>query len=278
MVTIWGPLPRHAYLGFNPGFTTPSHGAAVRRHRRQDEAIGWQMTATTETFQRALQCHQASQWSEAEQLYRTTLARDPHHIDAQHLLGLLELQTGRARDAAARIAEAIGALATSGAPAVPGHAALHVNLGTALNAIDRRDEAVASYRRALGLDPACVQAHCNLGNLLEARGDPAGAIARDGEALRLNPDCDQAHYKRGSAYAAAGQIDAAIASYRDALRRRPDYAEALNNLANILQTAGRLDEAIEASQAAVRLTPRSVPMLTNLGVALRAAGLLAEPV
>ncbi|MBI3515758.1 MAG: tetratricopeptide repeat protein [Proteobacteria bacterium] len=236
------------------------------------------MTTTPETFQRALQCHQASQWSEAEQLYRAILADEPRHIDAQHLLGLLELQTGRAQDAAARIAAALAILAASGVPATPAHAALHVNLGTALNAIDRRDEAAASYRRALGLDPTCIQAHANLGNLLEARGDLAGAIASYREALRLDPDFAQAHYSLGNAYAANGRIEDAIASYRDALQRRPDYAEALNNLANMLQTAGRLDAAVEAYQAAIRLAPRSVTTLVNLGVALRAARRLDEAV
>ena len=135
------------------------------------------MTTTAETFQHALQCHQARRLPEAEAAYRAVLAAAPGHIDATHLLGLLELQTARPQAAAARIAEAVALLAASAAPPAPAHAALHVNLGTALNAIDRPDDAVASYRRALSLDPACVQAHSNLGNLLEARGDLAGAIA-----------------------------------------------------------------------------------------------------
>src|SRR3954447_7605022 len=65
------------------------------------------MTTIADTFQRALQSHQASRWAEAERLYGEVLAVEPGHIDALHLLGVLALQTGRAAAGAERIAAAI---------------------------------------------------------------------------------------------------------------------------------------------------------------------------
>jgi len=236
------------------------------------------MTSTTETLQRALDCHRSSRWAEAEQLYRQILAREPRHIDAQHLLGLVELQSGRPAAAAARIADAIAVLEAAGAPPDRSHAALHLNLGTALQALDRIDEAAASYTRAFGLDPACAQAYSNLGNLQQAGGRFEAAIASYGEALRLEPGLAEAHYNLGNAKAALGRDQDAIASYRAALLARPAYPEALNNLANMLQDAGELDAALATYEAAVRLAPDSVRMLVNLGTALRAAGRLDDAV
>ncbi|MBV8170136.1 MAG: tetratricopeptide repeat protein [Alphaproteobacteria bacterium] len=236
------------------------------------------MTSIADTFQRALQSHQASRLAEAEHLYGEVLAVEPDHIDAQHLLGVLALQTGRAAAGAQRIAAAIAALAASGAPASPVHAAFHVNLGNALHAVGRTDDAVAAYRQALVLDPASAHAHSNLGNVLQARGELEAAVESYGAALRLEPGHAQAHYNLGNAYAALGRADAALASYRAALTLRPDYAEALNNLANLLQTVGRIDEAIEAYRRALALTPDAPRVLVNLGTALRAAGQIDEAI
>ncbi len=230
------------------------------------------MTTIAETFQRALDCHRSNRWAEAEQLYRQVLALEPRHIDAQHLLGLLDLQCGRAASAATRIADAIAILEAAGAPPDRSHAMLHLNLGNALQALDRPDAAAASYVRALELDPACVQAHSNLANLAQARGHAEDAIARYREALRLDPSFAEAHYNLGNALSALGREREAVASYRAALDARPDYPEALNNLANMLQSAGAFDEAVATYEAAVRLAPDSVRMLVNLGTALRAAG------
>jgi tetratricopeptide (TPR) repeat protein len=232
------------------------------------------MTTVAETFQQALQHHQASRWADAERLYAAVLAAEPGHIDARHLLGVLALQTNRPQAAADCIAGAIAALAATGAPGAPPHAALHVNLGNALQACGRSDDAATAYRRALALDPASAHAHSNLGNVQQALGDHAGAVESYQAALRLEPGHPQAHYNLGTALAALDRPEDAIAAYRAALRVRPDYAEALNNLAGLLQGLDRVDEAIEAYQSALAVTPDAPHLLVNLGTALRQAGRL----
>ena len=236
------------------------------------------MTTTGEAFQRAMECHRTCQWDEAERLYRDVLAASPAHLDALHLLGLLELQSGRTEAATQHIVAAIAALEQTGRPPTPGHAAMHLNLGTAHQAASRLEQAVASYRRALELDPACASAHSNLGNVLAAQGDLAGAVASYQAALRIQPDFPEALYNLGNSYVALGQPDRAIPSYREALRLRPNSSETLNNLAHALQDAGQLDDAVASYEAAVRLAPTSATLLVNLGTALRALGRLDDAI
>lgn len=236
------------------------------------------MTTTDELFQRAIQCHQTAQWREAERLYQDVLAAAPNHIDALHLLGLLELQNGRAQAATLRIGAAIAAIEAAGLAPAPAHAALQLNLGNAWQAAGQPTSAIASYRRALTLDPTCADAYSNMGNVLLEQYDYDAAIESYQAALRLRPSFSEALFNLGNAHAALGQSDVAIWHYREALRTRPVYPEALNNLANVLQAAGRFEEALVSSELAVQVVPGSARLRANLGTTLRSLGRLDEAI
>jgi predicted O-linked N-acetylglucosamine transferase (SPINDLY family) len=62
-------------------------------------------------------------------------------------------------------------------------------------------------------------------------------------ALEIDPDCVDAHNDLGVALHRLGQIDAAVASYRRVLEIRPEDVEALSNLGCALADLGRLGEA-----------------------------------
>src|ERR1017187_9285521 len=104
---------------------------------------------------------------------------------------------------------------------LPGDAAAPNNLGNALAALGRLDEAVACYRRALVLGADFAEAHNNLGNAL----------------LDL------------------GQLDESVASYRRALEIKPDYAEAHSNLGIALRLQGRTAEAEASCRRALEIAP-----------------------
>jgi tetratricopeptide (TPR) repeat protein len=108
----------------------------------------------------------------------------------------------------------------------------HNNLGMALYARDRLDEAEREYREALRLRPGSVPPLANLGILLERRGDIAGAKRTFEEVLRRAPTHAAAavHLARfqiqeGDRQGAARRLDALFAaggeSY-DALVERAD--------------------------------------------------------
>src|SRR6202034_4374025 len=103
-----------------------------------------------ELFAAALRHHQAGHLSEAERLYRQVLAADSRHVDALHFLGVLAHQAGRNEAAVELIGKAI---AQNGR--VP---AYHNNLGNALKAQGKLQEAAASYSEALSHKPDHVGA------------------------------------------------------------------------------------------------------------------------
>src|SRR5204862_6455498 len=73
------------------------------------------------------------------------------------------------------------------------------NRGAALNALDRRADAVTCYRRVLDLDPSNITARCNLGYALESDGLFREAIRSYDEALALDPRDTWIWHRKGVA-------------------------------------------------------------------------------
>src|SRR4051812_31245954 len=96
-------------------------------------------------IERGIALHQSGQLAAAEQIYRNVLARDPTHPDALHLLGVIALNFGQFGPAITLISRAI--------ESDPKPAVYHLNLSKARRGAGRNDEALASARRAVALDP-----------------------------------------------------------------------------------------------------------------------------
>ncbi len=159
----------------------------------------------------------------------------------------------------------------------PDLALAHSNLGNALAGQGKVDEAVAEYRTAIRLQPDFAAAHNALGDALADQGKVDEAVAEYRTVIRLQPDLANAHYNLGIALAAQGKVDEAIAEYRTAIRLQPDHAEAHDNLGNALRQ-GKEDEAIAEYRTAIRLRPDDANAHYNLGGALSAQGKVDEAV
>src|SRR5262249_9703549 len=122
----------------------------------------------------------------------------------------------------------------------------HHNLGVALLAKGRTDEAIAEYREALRINKDYAAAHNGIGTALMRKRQLDDAIAAFREALRLNPDDPEAHYNLGNALLAKGRLDEAIAEYRETLRINKDFPEAHCNLGLALQRPGNFAEGLAA--------------------------------
>lgn len=223
---------------------------------------------TQQNFDAALQHHQAGRLGAAEQLYRQILAREPHHADALHLLGMTAAQVGR-NDAAVELIE----IALKIKPNYP--EALG-NLGNALKNKGQLDEAIAAYRRAIALRPNYPEAWSNLGSALNGKGHHDEAIAAHRRAIALNPNTPVAHYNLGNVLKDKGQLDEAIAAYRQAIRLRANYPDAHFNLGAAMGDKGQLVEAIEEYRRAIALDPNYAEAHWNLALALLARGEFIE--
>src|SRR5581483_3764479 len=94
--------------------------------------------ASDGTIEQAIALHRAGRLTEAEAIYDQILAAEPDHARALHLRGVLDYQQGRNEAAIELIGRAI---ARNGKDA-----SFHSNLGLALQAHGRLEEAVAAYR------------------------------------------------------------------------------------------------------------------------------------
>jgi protein O-GlcNAc transferase len=264
---------------------------------RQDASPGIQ-----EVFTAALGHHQAGRLIEAERLYLQILRADPCHADALHFLGVLAHQIGRNELAVDLIGKAIaqngrvpafynnlgnalkaqGKLqeaAASYAGALgckPNHVGALFNLGLVLQMQGKLEEAAGSYRRALTYKPDYAEAHGNLGNTLQAQGKLEEAVACYGRALRYRPDYSEVHSNLGNVLLAQGKYAEALASHGRALTHKPDYAEAHYNLGLVLMEQGDVDAAVASHRRALAHKPAYIEALNNLGNALREQGQSAE--
>lgn len=170
-------------------------GEIARRGERREEALGW---------------------------YRACLAQDPGYADAYNGLGLLQAHGGI--ESLTLFREAVRR--------APDHPEFSQNLGVALMAAGRYEEALPMLEKSLASDPADMRAVNNLAVCLGFSGEPGTALA---------------HLEK---------------------HQRP--AEARNNMGVIYQMLGRRDLALQMFRQAVALDPNMETATFNLGQALKA--------
>ena len=251
--------------------------------------------------QQALQCLQTGRLSEAERLYLEILSAEPANRRARHFLGIIRFQQGQHAEALALIGASL-----------EGHANADglLNYGNVLQALGRFEDALASYDRALAIEPRLINALYNRGVTLSSMKRPAEALAAYDKALEITPDdagiwmnrvsilielkrpedalvaADSLlalapHYaeawnNHGIALQALHRFEEALTSYQKALAIEPDYAEAHFNRGSTLQSLARGEEALASFASAVAINPDFAEAWYNCGVALQAARRLDE--
>ncbi len=210
----------------------------------------------------AFKYHQSGNFLEAERLYLQILSRQPNHVDANHLLGVLAHQVGNHDVAIAYIEKAI--------KLNPKNPDFYSNLGEAYRLGGQLPEAIGNYQKSLKLQPQNGKTHYNLGNALQAQGSTDRAIAHYQKAIELMPNLAQAHHNLGFLLNQKGEVNQAIAAYREAIRINPNYVKALNSLGNVLQTSGQILESLEIYMRALEIAPDSPEIYNDLGNGLQA--------
>ncbi len=97
-----------------------------------------------------------------------------------------------------------------------------VNMGLALDAAEKRNEARAALQRAIAINPRDVLAYCHLGYLEHAAGNRAEAVRLYQRALAVDPNSAQAHYNLGLAFAEAKIFREALAEWERVVALDPD--------------------------------------------------------
>src|SRR5579863_4748114 len=95
--------------------------------------------------QQAIALHRSGRLAEAESLYLQVLAAEPRDFAARHFLGVIKAQSGRAEEALGDISLAL--------EIKPDDPEALLNRANVLKVLDRQEEALAGFDRALAARP-----------------------------------------------------------------------------------------------------------------------------
>jgi protein O-mannosyl-transferase len=148
----------------------------------------------------------------------------------------------------------------------PENARAHNNLGRALLKIDRLDDAIEEFRRAIALQPNHAFAHFNLGVTFLSRDQWKQAEPHFRAALAADPRYVDARTNLGRVLSHLGRKEEAIAQYRIAIDADPHAAEVRIDLAALLLEQGNSREAEIMLRAVLATAPGSAEAHYHLGL------------
>jgi len=109
---------------------------------------------------------------------------------------------------------------------VPDNYWAYNNLGAALAARGRLEEAAGLFAKSLAIMPAYPGANRNMAVALYKKGEYAAALTFLATALKVQPDNPELHYTRGAVLLKLGRHEEAAAAFRKSLALRPGDPDA----------------------------------------------------
>jgi len=282
----------------NLGLAQLSAGNTERARNALERAVAANRTNAKawSALGRALRA--ADKLAEAIQAFYTSLSLRPDHVPTLHNLAVALRLSGKPGKAAAILERC--------AAADPLSAAIPYVLGHCYYDLDRLDEAEASYRAAVAINPNDREAHDSLNRLYWQRGKTGQYLSSYVTALRENPGnadllADLAsrlnldgrtaesaallqdavsrglataavHHRLGQALWEQGRFDAALADFRAAIDADPNACEAPLELARSLIILERYEEALDALQPVLRRRPFDQQAIAYQALAWRFLG------
>ncbi|MFA4015301.1 MAG: hypothetical protein RUDDFDWM_000381 [Candidatus Fervidibacterota bacterium] len=255
------------------------------------------MTAdVVETFNEACEKFNQGDYDAALKGFLSVLEVNPEDVDALIYVGLIYLNKKQYDQAIVSLEKAVKLKGDPQMLAVAWN-----NLGCALQAKDRLDEAINAYSEATRLNAKMSEAFFNLGNALlmkgvqaERLGDAKGAAEAYQQAVkayeqvialfsaRLEQKVDEKHLvaamKDALAMLSTSKYDQALERFRAIAMRRCDQPELHNNLGHCYMRLGARDKAIESFAQAVGLAPQRASYHADLGLALLELGRVSEAI
>ena len=225
-----------------------------------DDALLWNLAAAA--------AHALGLLDDAEQFWRTAVAKRPRYAEAHYNLGCLLLQRQR-DDEAETVFRRVLAIE-------PAHAMALNNLAAILGGSQRAAEGLPLVQRSLALAPDNVSAYNNLGLILQSIGRGDEAQAAFDRAIALQPLFAEAWCSRGLLQMERGRIADAERDLTESLRLQPDYVKAFFNL--LLLRNLRADEPLMAQltelygRRAALPVDRIIPLDFSMGRALEGVG------
>ncbi|UCC95153.1 MAG: tetratricopeptide repeat protein [Candidatus Omnitrophota bacterium] len=144
---------------------------------------------------------------------------------------------------------------------------VHNNLGKTYSALNQKEKAITSYRRAIELEPEYAESYNNLGLIYYHIGDSQTAVEFFKKAIDVNPNSVSAYTNLGFVYSELGKRNEAMALYEKAIEVNPDYAQGYSGLGILHAMSGNLEKAITLFEKAIAANPYLARTHYNLGKA-----------
>jgi predicted O-linked N-acetylglucosamine transferase (SPINDLY family)/nucleoside-diphosphate-sugar epimerase len=214
------------------------------------------------TYEEARDHYRAGRLEPAEAAVKALLARQPDHVPALNLLGVLRRRAGDPLRARASLERA--------ASLDPNSETAWINLGNVHLDLEDAEAAVEAYSRGLAAAPSRTDTLRLLGNALCRSGRDAEAMARFDAALMATPGSTVVLRDRARAHFAAGRFEAALADVETALRDTPQDKEMLLVRAQMRRLSGHAAAAMTELRALVAASPDNADAHLALADALLA--------
>jgi len=150
------------------------------------------------------------------------------------------------------------------------------NLGNVLRDTQRAEEAIASFREAIKLDPEQVDARNSLAQLMHKMMRFEDAEREYRECLRIAPDFMVARCNLASVVMDLGRFDEAAALCRDIIRAAPEQPLGHSFLGAVLSHQGRLLDALASTGIAAHLSPDDAKIAQTYAATLSDSGRFSE--
>ena len=152
----------------------------------------------------------------------------------------------------------------------------HQNLGVVYKAMNRDEDALRQFRKAIELEPGNVMSHYVLGMVLESQKKWSAAAESFAEANRIAPGFIKATVELADCYIKEGRMEEALEPVRLIAQREPDSPEAHYNLALALLYREQYAEAVREASEALRLNPGLHEAHKLLGYTLAVQGKMKD--
>lgn len=246
-------------------------GVILMRQERYDEALtplrmAWSNDQRNARAANALACalDETGDFNTAQIMYEEALKLDPGLPDARFNLGILHFNQ---RKFEAAITNFVTYMVKVG-----DNSRAHRNIGRSLEQLGQLDGAINSLTKAANLDPENPEILFDVAIVHDLKEDTDLAIATYKRALELNPEYTEARYNLAELMMRTGQTFEATNEFQTILNRVPDHHQALNGMATCYLNQKEYGEAIGLLSRAIAVAPTYPLAHYNMGIAQRSMG------
>ena len=152
----------------------------------------------------------------------------------------------------------------------------HQLKGQYFEALNKDEQAIQEYRRALAVKPDLQNMHFSIGNLLWIRSRSEEALVELQAELKLDPNHPQAHYEIGDILYGQGKLAEAETHLLSAVKFQPSMIEAHLALERLYTSQEKVTKALYHLGRAVEINPEDATPHYRLSVLYRKLGRIRD--